>query len=148
MGAERKPDNAPAAETSAIRPIQRPALAGRRILFVDDDPAILRTYRRLARTCDVTVAESLEEAMTALTRAGAAFDLVLADLTMPGGGGVALHRAMLSRFGVEAPRVVFASGGATCDEDQRYVETSGCECLWKPVSMSALDAAIAGERER
>jgi CheY-like chemotaxis protein len=69
-----------------------PAPTGRRrVLIVDDDPAITATFGRvLARHCDVVTAASGHEAIAVLS-SDERWDAILCDLMMPEVDGVAVH---------------------------------------------------------
>lgn len=68
-----------------------------RLLLVDDDDRLRRAVgRMLARHFDVAPAASKAEAL-ALLDGGPAFDVLLTDLEMPGGGGEDLLAAVAGR---------------------------------------------------
>jgi two-component system response regulator PhcR len=71
-----------------------------RVLFVDDDPLVLRAVRRtMGDLYDITLASSAQEALAELRRAcerGASFCVIVSDLSMPGGNGDELLRAARS----------------------------------------------------
>ena len=74
-------------DLGAVRP-----LAGRRILVVDDDPALRESVREilLADRCDVEVAGDGREALAKLEESS--FELVLSDVVMPGMDGYELFQ--------------------------------------------------------
>ena len=66
------------------------------VLIVDDDPHVQRVMARIVKTLGFTVVSAFggEDALAQLTAAGAHFDLVLMDLTMPGMDGVEVATAI------------------------------------------------------
>jgi len=73
--------------------------------------------------------------------------VIFADVRMPGGGGVDLHRWMCASFGAMAPRFVFLTGGPSSEEG-RYIEASGAELVLKPFDAALLRGLIAPEPAR
>ncbi len=69
-----------------------------RVLFVDDDPALVRLAAlRLTRVgCEVTGCESPEEALECFRARPADFDAVVTDLSMPEMSGMELARELLA----------------------------------------------------
>jgi len=110
------------------------------VLLVDDDPIVLRTHRRALASFEVRVAASVAEAARELSAGD--IDVVVSDLGMPDGGGVALHRWMVEHLGVARPPMLFLTGGATNDQQRAAVAETCCRCLTKPVPMDALATAI------
>ena len=69
-----------------------------RLLFVDDDPAILRIFRRMfaSPSCTVEIANSAEEALPMIAQAD--FDAIISDFSMTGMNGAEfLERAYALR---------------------------------------------------
>jgi response regulator RpfG family c-di-GMP phosphodiesterase len=65
-----------------------------RILYVDDDPGILEAYKvRLGQTFDITTAMSGREALDRV-RSDGPFEVVLADMRMPGMDGIEVLSAV------------------------------------------------------
>jgi CheY-like chemotaxis protein len=73
----------------AVAPVAEPAAApqgvGQHILFIDDEPTIVRVGRRMLERLGyrVTACESAREALQLFDRDPRAFELVISDLTMP-----------------------------------------------------------------
>jgi CheY-like chemotaxis protein len=114
----------------------------RRILVIDDEESVARLLRDFLtfRGYQVAVAGDGPEG---LRQAGlGAFDLVTADLSMPGMTGVELLRS-LKRARPEV-RVVIISGYLT-DEIAAECRAAGAAAvLAKPVELAALGRLVAG----
>lgn len=76
----------------------------RRVLFIDDDPAVLAGLRRMLRSkrneWDLTFADGGQGALETLARES--FDVVITDMRMPGVGGIDI----LAHLRVEHPETV------------------------------------------
>lgn len=121
--------------------LERSPSARRRVLLVDDEPLLLRSMKRLLSMHAVTIAETVAEAKRILAASPDGFDVVIADLGMPDGGGRSLHAWLEKHAGVARPRIVFATGGAE-EEDVAFLRESGCACMPKPVPFGVLREAI------
>ena len=125
----------------AARP---PSLKDLRILVVDDDLATRDAVSEVLREmgADVKVAESAEEAMTAV----ATFQpqLLLCDIAMPGEDGYAFIRR-LRALGVDGGGSMPAlalTALATDDDRQRSLAAGFQMHLTKPVDIDRLSAAV------
>jgi PAS domain S-box-containing protein len=90
-GKEVRPAPVPVVDTTR-------APRARRVLVVDDEPAVARALTRLLTSIghEVTTETDPEEALQSVVRNPMAFDVILTDQTMPGMTGDALARAVLS----------------------------------------------------
>ena len=134
------PAAAALSETSAL-PSPQPGAAGRAcVLVVDDDPVVQRILMRALRAeHDVVCASSAEEALEQLD-AGARFDLVVSDLTMPGMGGTGLLQALAARHPEMRSRVLMLSGRARSADDAALLD--GTPYLAKPFKLEELRDAV------
>jgi CheY-like chemotaxis protein len=108
------------------------------ILLVDDE-AVVRTTVRLmleSRGYQISEAEDGQAGLDLLN--GAAVDLAILDMHMPGMNGPALADAIRARF--PAVAIVFLSG--SIDVDDVGLGGSYASVLQKPVRLAALHAAI------
>lgn len=118
--------------------------AGLRVLIVDDEPLMLRSVERaLSKLHAVTITDRPAHALD-LVALGARFDIMLADVVMPGKDGIELCRDV-QRI-APATRVALMNGGLpTCMQDVD-LERCGIPCLDKPFShhelMAFLDAQL------
>jgi signal transduction histidine kinase len=134
------------ATTSSTTPAQ--ALAGTRIVVVDDDPAVVDAMRALFASWEATAAggDSASSALAALAMAGGAaqsrVDLVIADLRLANGAsGIDAIIELRSRLGTETPALVVS--GDTSAAARVEVESAGIRLLLKPVVAAALREAAA-----
>lgn len=125
--------------------VPRPG-AGRRVLVVDDEPAIGELVRQtLDRSGFVTEVAQGADALR-LIESGRRFDAVLTDVMMPGVSGDAIAR----RLAAEHPEtaVVLMSGMLPGPATREAVERDGARFLPKPFTpaslLATLDAALAG----
>jgi CheY-like chemotaxis protein len=126
--------------------LSQPAPAGgdgagrRRVLVVDDEPAVLVfCARALTAHHDVTTVPSGPAAVEALRRG--AFDVLLTDVRMPQMDGLALiDQAVKIQPGL---KVLAMSGSLTGDMEQRLCAAGVCrQVIRKPFSGEQLHAAI------
>jgi len=91
-------------------PGNRPLMAGRRLLVVDDNAASRRILGALAEKWGLPaqVAESGADAF-ALLAEGRRFDLAILDMQMPGMDGVMLATEIRRLLGAEAPKLLLLS---------------------------------------
>ncbi len=131
---------AQAPDHSSMRPLPSSSDAALRVLVVDDEPALLRAFKRMLRDHEVTTVPSGTRALELLEKIE--FDLVLCDVMMPGMSGTELHRRVPEPV---ARSFVFVTGGAFDDAEAEYLERVGQPTLAKPVDPDAL-LAIMDER--
>ncbi len=113
-----------------------------RVLLVDDEAGIRKALKRaLARRSDVITAASGEEAIQLLA-GGAAFDLVISDLLLPGKNGIDIYACIEEKRPELLRRVLFLTGGATTPVARRFVAANPGAVLMKPIDTSRLDAII------
>jgi len=118
---------------------------GERLLLVEDDDSVRRTFQRLLSGLGyrVVAAESAEEA--ARLPAEEPFDLLLTDVLLPGASGGELARHLRARW--PSLRVVFMSGYSE-DEIMRHdVASGGARYLQKPVDIRILSGVVRAALE-
>ncbi|MBB6186399.1 hybrid sensor histidine kinase/response regulator [Rhodanobacter sp. MP7CTX1] len=122
-------------------------LAGKRVLVMDDDPAILSGIRYLLRSwgCDVAVAEDRLQAMEAIEDWAGPADIVVSDLNLRGGERALDVFAALDRHYQPDGELPFARlliTGETRSERLREIVAAKIPLLHKPVSPQQLRAAM------
>jgi signal transduction histidine kinase len=135
------PANAPASPTPASAPAATPQAQDRRVLVVEDEPALAAAMREALTHAGFTVdtAGDGEEAL-ARVRQGP-FDAVVCDLKMPRDDGKMLYRAIAAIAPTLARRVIFVTGDVTADAE-RFLAESGCAWLVKPFRIADLLRAV------
>jgi signal transduction histidine kinase/ActR/RegA family two-component response regulator len=126
----------PELAAAAAAPIA-PAGRRRRVLLVDDEPAVLRALTRLLEPHYVVYrARSVVEALALadLHRP----DLLLCDVVMPDGGGPELYRGLHAHAPDLAARVVFITGGASQEGAREFLPGQPQPVVEKPLDLAAL----------
>ena len=114
------------------------ALAGRRVLVVEDEAALA-----------AAVSDALTDAGFVVDRAGDGeealarvdehpYDLVICDLKMPRVDGMAFYRAIAATAPALAARLIFVTGDVVGTDAERFLEESGCRWLAKPFRLGDL----------
>ena len=133
---------------SEFRPPRRTSQHAR-ILVVDDEPLVGRTFERLLGTDhEVTCCEDGERALDVLAER-ADFDLLFVDIVMPGMDGISLYRRLSERNPALARRVVFITGGAFAEGAASFLDETEQPVLYKPFELRTVremvDRAVRGE---
>lgn len=141
----RGTDEAPAVVTPAASPT--PARKPR-LLVVDDDKALLSSYRRqLGSRFELTLVAEGRAALALLRREPSSFDAVLCDVMMPDLDGPAVYHEAVATHPALAGRFVFSSGGAFTASTKAFVEARGADILEKPIDVDRLEAIVAAFAE-
>jgi CheY-like chemotaxis protein len=118
-------------------------MRGSRILYVDDDEAMLRIVAgTLPRLTGVEVVTAATGAHALLLLATTRFDLFLLDYELPDFDGAQLCAEIRGRVGAITP-VVFLSGHAEGPERDAGLAAGASAFLAKPSSPAAIAAGIA-----
>ena len=90
--------HAPAAEGGHLKPAARPVKGKRRILFVDDEEALVEIGKQMLERLgyEVIAEKDSVRALKQFQRDPAQFDLVITDQTMPNMTGIELAKRMMS----------------------------------------------------
>ena len=134
----------PVPATTAPPALPVPATGGRRLLVVDDEPAMRAAMGNFLSSLGhgVTVAAGGREARALL--AANEYDVVLLDLRMPDLGGDMLYRELLASDPLHAGRVVFVTGDTQSTHAQHFLAEAGRPSVSKPFQLDDLAAALAG----
>jgi len=118
------------------------ALAGRRVLVVDDDVRNLFALTAFLERqgMDVTTAESGGQALELLD--GSEFEIVLLDVMMPGFDGHQLIREIRGRAGLEQLPLIAVTAKAMPGDRERTLEGGASEYIAKPVRTEELGTLL------
>ncbi|MEO8561097.1 MAG: PAS domain S-box protein [bacterium] len=118
-------------------------LAGRRVLVVDDEPAMRSAMSAFLGSLghDVVISASGADARRLL--ADGVYDAILLDLRLSDVGGDVLYRELFARDPGQAARVVFVTGDTQSDVARRFLAESGRPSLGKPFQLDDLATVIA-----
>jgi len=113
-----------------------------RILYLDDEPAILFLMTRMLEHLGYRVAgfTLAAEALAAFEADPSSFDLVITDLSMPGPSGLEVARQILQAHPRAA--VVIASGSVDPQDEERARAVGVRAVISKPGSIEAMAEAI------
>lgn len=129
----------------ALRPAPVPlsklgfgALAGARVLVVEDEPALAAAVSEALTDAGLIVdrAADGEEGLSRLN--GQTYDLIVCDLKMPRVDGVQFYRAIAAGDSSLSRRVIFVTGDVAGTDAERFLEESGCRWLAKPFRLGDL----------
>jgi signal transduction histidine kinase len=134
-----------AAQASAPTPPRAPESAGRRrrVLVIDDEPAVAQVLQRILHEHHVTLANGGQAGLDLLAR-DRDWDVILCDLMMPDVSGIALHAALMECSPELCPRVIFMTGGVFTERAEAFVAEIANPCLSKPIDPDELRALVAG----
>ena len=131
----------PVVEGTATRPALVPPPTkgnGQRILYLDDEDALVLLARRLLERLGYQVSgfSSAAEALAAFEAAPDQFDLVLSDLSMPGITGIDVARRVLE---IRPDMPVLLASGYVRTEDVELARQMGVrEVIWKPTTINEM----------
>jgi CheY-like chemotaxis protein len=118
-----------------------------RVLLVDDEPTILRAYKRALAGHDVAMAADGLEALATI-RGRSDFDLILCDITMPEMNGVQLYEQVRRECPWLAEKFVFATAGSTQGHVDQFLATVTNHVLEKPFEIRALRDLVEALQSR
>ncbi len=108
---------------------------GKRVLLVDDNATNRRVLSsQMAHAgYDVDTAACAQEALVALRRPGATFDIVVLDFQMPDMDGAMLGEQIMASKDIAATRLVLLTSLDRCGDIQRFASIGFSAYLTKPV---------------
>jgi DNA-binding NtrC family response regulator len=141
-----------AAETAVPEPVSGTSRVGSAVLtvpskpvvlFVDDDPVMLKSYRRDFANDDLECAfAQTGESALALLHSATPPDVVVCDLLMPGVSGSELYEKALALDASWRKRFVFTTGFGQVRHISAFVASVEARVLQKPVAALELREAI------
>jgi two-component system NtrC family sensor kinase len=138
--AEPAPETA--AETALASERARALGRGRRVLVVDDEPAIVELVTTVLddQGWSVDVASGGRAALERLQQTH--YDLVLSDVRMPEGDGADFYRAAVAQQKELAKRFLFMTGDTANEDAWRVLQATRAPVLSKPFTPQALLHAV------
>ncbi|CAM2011302.1 ATP-binding protein [Acanthopleuribacter pedis] len=132
---KEQPKSAP---THTPGPVPARALAGKRVLLVDDgeDNRRILTYFLKEAGAEVCCAENGRRAVKQVRTAATPFDLILMDMLMPGMDGYAATRTLRTQ-GISTP-IVALTAQAMVDDRAKCLDAGCDDYLAKPVAPERL----------
>jgi signal transduction histidine kinase/FixJ family two-component response regulator len=139
----------PLVDVSAAQPSPRqaepmqPAVRGRRILAVEDEPTVGQLIADVLSEegHHVDVVLDSQEALNRVARTG--YDLVICDLRMPRLDGQAFHRALVASGSPLQDFLILITGDTLAPRTLEFLEKSGLPYLAKPFLVEELKIAVA-----
>jgi len=113
-----------------------------RVLVIDDEPAILRAFRRVLSAHEVVTASSGAEALSKLADARN-FDAIFCDVMMPEMSGVEVYQRIREGHPGQEHKLVFMTGGAFAELAAHFIESVDNPKLKKPFTGSSVRALVA-----
>ena len=143
--ADPTPATAPTAAREATAPAHVPTAQPLResVLVVDDELPIRALTSEILQHAGyrVTAAATGEEALRRLE--AVAYDLVVADMRMPGMDGAALYEQICERWPAMERRVIFITGDLEGERTNRRLARGDVRFLEKPFDTTALLSTIS-----
>ncbi|HHU81552.1 MAG TPA: response regulator [Firmicutes bacterium] len=132
----------PKAGTTKLRTEEK----GRRILLMDDEPLLRNSVKEFLEACGHQVQEAAEgkEAVTLYKKSremNAPFDVVIMDLTIPGGMGGKEAAGQILSMDPKA-KIIVSSGYSNDPVLAEHVEYGFCDVITKPFSLEELHEKI------
>ena len=120
-----------------------PVGAGRgpRVLVIDDEEPLVRTYKRFLKGIDVVTAVGGKAALEVLAT-DTDFDAIICDLMMPSVDGPMVHAHISAHAPHLVERIIFCSGGAFTTRVRSFIEAVPNLILDKPVSPNHLRLSL------
>jgi two-component system, cell cycle sensor histidine kinase and response regulator CckA len=113
-----------------------------RLLIVDDDAHVARTFAIMLRGHDVEVCIDARIAAERVL-GGERFDVIFCDLMMPGMTGMEFYAVIAEKQPAETQRIVFVTGGAFSPTAREFIASIPNTALEKPFDRKALNAVLA-----
>lgn len=113
-----------------------------RILIVDDMPQIRRMLRRMLGAHEIVECGNGAEALEVLNK-DSKFDVILSDMDMGVMDGALFYAALESRQPSLCSKVVFVTGGGSCQSQNNFLNTTTRPIVAKPFGAKDLNHAIS-----
>lgn len=129
-------------------PVTQVDVTSSRVLVVDDDPTVLRAFRRVLQGAhEIVTARDGGEALRIIL-GDQRVDAIICDIGMPKLDGPTFFSELFELRPQMMPRVVFCTGGPPNEKTQRFLDRLQAPLLFKPVAAEDLLQAIELVRTR
>jgi len=122
--------------------VEKPNTGAKRILVVEDEPAICQVCRRVLTSegFEIDTATNGEVAQDRLREKD--YDLILIDIRTPVINGKQLYQSIIEKHPRLASRVIFTTGDMVEGNTRRFLEQSGRPYLPKPFNPDELKTIV------
>jgi PAS domain S-box-containing protein len=134
-----------APRTSSVK-VHAVRLQSYRVLIVDDDPMVLKSFQRVLRKHEITTATSGRQALEILGE-NQQFDVILCDLMMPELTGMDVYERLRDMGRGLERRMVFLSGGIFTERARAFLDSIPNLRFEKPIDPQRLQAVLAAGAE-
>ena len=138
----RLPASGRARKTEEAKPHGDAPLRRGRLLIIDDNERVARTFAILLSEHDVEICTDPRVAARTILE-GEPFDLIFCDLMMPAMTGMDLYAVIAGKLPKQAERMVFVTGGAFTQAAREFIARVPNTILEKPFDKDALAAVLA-----
>jgi PAS domain S-box-containing protein len=112
-----------------------------RILVIDDEPNIGKSFERSLPEHDVTFVDSGREGIRLLDE-GRQFDLIFCDVMMPDMTGRDVHEQITERHTAMLDKIVFMTGGAFTERATEFIERVNARRVDKPFDLGTIRTVL------
>lgn len=122
--------------------MKNPGAGAKRILIIEDEPAICQVCRRVLTSegFEVDIAVNGDVAQHMLGEKD--YHLCLIDIRTPVMNGKQLYQVIIGKHPKLVNRVIFTTGDVVSDDTQSFVEQTGRPFLLKPFTPAELIAIV------
>lgn len=114
----------------------------KRILVVEDEPAISQVCRRVLTRDGFEVDTAVDGRMAQGMLREGDYDLILMDIRMPVMGGRECYQILEVQYPELVDRVIFATGDVIGSDTRKFLERSGRPFLPKPFTPDELKTIV------
>ena len=128
-------------KTPTLVPTTVDELPRARILVIDDEPNIGKSFERSLPEHDVIFVDSGREGVRLLDE-GQSFDLIFCDVMMPDMTGRDVHEQITERHGGMLDKIVFMTGGAFTERAAEFIERVNALRVDKPFDLGTIRTVL------
>ena len=132
-----------AEKTTALSKVKSTTTKNGRILVVDDEPGVRELLKEVLTSIGYSV-ETIADAMIAKDKlnAGENYDVILADIRMPGMSGIELYSLIVNKKPEMKNKVIFITGDNMSSDVVSFLQKNNLPGLSKPLDLQALEDKI------